>query len=407
MGMFDFGPVQRSAGIQQAFDQLGQQLNFGAQQVNLKDPASLRAKAQEMMDKGDTAEAQKFTAMADALETKQKQGQVENIKRTYEQVKGTKFEEQWEQAMKESGNTDIVRAAKAEDISFQVSEMEFETAKDELEAKALAKEYSIAKSSGNVEAIRDVEEKAKATGNYEAIEAYRDLEIRRARDRLALRQAQNNEAKDKRLQEVKKLPLPKTKEGREAMLKRAKSLGLEDEYMQRITGYDDYMESTKEMDDNAFLTDFRYTADQLAEIGMSHKSYLASIQGGDAADTNRRVRERFAAQEIEAPTDENGNKKWVKADVEAWQEYLKNGYENMFGYNHGAMDVNDDAGGGLARDAATLQANGIPTAVIETYIEYVNQNPANSVWVEGDKIYERRPDGETYEIEFTDNEIVR
>lgn len=81
-GLFD--PVQRSAAVQQAFDNLGKQLDFTPQvPINMESPDALRAEVQKAMDNGDYQKANFYQQRLKEIQAKRDQlTPIETLART-------------------------------------------------------------------------------------------------------------------------------------------------------------------------------------------------------------------------------------------------------------------------------------------------------------------------------------
>jgi len=375
MGMFDFGPTQRSAGIQQAFDQLGQQLNFGAQQVNLKDPASLRAKAQEEMDRNNPAEAQKYNQMADALEQKQQEGREDNISRSYHQVKGTPQEEQFRQAMKEAGQGDIIRGLDNEDRADKLADIQYDNAKDTFESKGFLKRYQAA---DTPELKRQIMEEAKERGLTQHIEEYERKETefkwKQADEQWTVSRRKVQEAQDK----VDKMQVPPPGPAREAFFKFAEQGGQGDYARQRAKAYDEYLETRRTADSLELRRKARLDKDTIADAGMTEEQYQNGINAQGAITWNDEVLRRAAANSAKriktykpATSDDVADAKAMLEgviEVEGWIDY--SWFDFDIGKKHefeGLGDINMDV---MAADLAQKIKNSDepPSLVIQQMI---------------------------------------
>lgn len=277
-----FSPVQRSAGIQQAFDQLNSQLQFNKPPVNMDDPASLKKLAQKAMEDGDTAEANRLMQMANSVEQKQQKGAEENIRRSYYAVKGTPQEEKFMKAMDEAGRGDVYRNIKKEEMAYESAGIAYDDQVSDAESQKLLRRYQAA--DGNEEVQQQVLEEAQQRGLTQHIQTYEEKQ----QDKLFKEadRAWTKEQRERQMKEKMILSAPFEMKDAKTYIEKAEKAGYGDEARQRVKLRREY--------NSDMQVDSKLSEADLKGSGMTYQQYLTSVNATDLPTANKAVAKLLA-----------------------------------------------------------------------------------------------------------------
>lgn len=368
MGMFD--PIQRSAGIQQAFDNLNSQLDFSMPEPapNLQDPKALQAAAQKAMQEGDMQKAQKLQQMASQVEAKQNAMANQNVLSAYQQVKGTPQEEKFVQAMKQSGKYDIIRSEQDKDMQREATSITLDNAKADKEASVLLGDFIRAREAGNsVEAAR-IRQHALDNNLSEKIDAYQDKRRERSWQEFRQDLIKQEEAQKQVQLKYSKMPVPRDLQDQQALIEEAHKEGQGDYLQQRFAAANAMRKDLAEEAQRSKWQNLTFNDEELKKVGMTRESYNSMYQA-DPVGTNKRLSEKL----IDYKATDKATKTITQADQKMWlaqiEERTKDG-EGII-WDDENFKIAEEVGELLAAKAAELYKNGMSFEAVSLYVDEV------------------------------------
>jgi predicted nucleic acid-binding Zn finger protein len=387
MGMFD--PIQRSAGIQQAFDNLGAQLNFTPPPTfNMNDPASIKKYAQMLMDKGETEKAMQYNQMAQQLEARQSQQADQNVARAYESVRGTPQEEKFKAAMRQAGKGDIIQDIDDKNTQRRVRDIQLENAEDDLAATAVYDDYLRVLNAGDKEGMKLVYDMAVADGSAEKIDAYISKKKQEKMQEVTAKAALLRVKEAEREAKANAIPLPKSPEEYNARLKQAQAQGVEDLYSRRWQDYNEMRKDHEAWKQGEDWAKHKYSREEIEAAGLSYDGYLSTHQSNPKLANDQAA---DALLKAKSASSSGSEKVGTPTDINFWKENLKELMQPTFEflgmeYDSEAQDWFDANEVAASTFAANLVKNGKSPQEAIDWIEVFSQD--DSI-----RNYDVQPDG--------------
>ena len=206
-----FGPGYAGTPLGQARESRDALINLftpKAPPINPDDPKSIKARADMLMQQGKTEEAIRYNQMAHEVTARQTAAANANVAKAYEAVRGTPREEQFEQAMIQSGKGDLIRKIQDQSMAREAAQLRLEDQQEDREATEALQDYI--RLQGDQDGQRAVLEQAREDGLSAKIEAYQDQKLSRVGKKLQLEHAQYQAQKRKMQDDIDKMHTART-----------------------------------------------------------------------------------------------------------------------------------------------------------------------------------------------------
>lgn len=394
MGMFD--PIQRSAGIQQAFDNLSSQLNFAPKPTfDMNDPASIKKYAQTLMQEGKTEEAMKYNQMAQELEAKQAQQADQNVARAYESVRGTAQEDQFKAAMRQAGKGHIIQDIDDKNTQRRIRDIQLDNAEDDVAATAAYDDYLRSLNAGDQEGMKLVRDMAIADGSSEKIDAYISKKKQEKQQEVTAKAAQLRVQEAERQTKANAIPLPKSPEEYNVRLKQAQSQGVEDLYARRWQTYNDMRKDHEAWKQGEDWSQHKYSKEEIEAAGLNYNGYIATHQTNPKLANDQAADALLKAKSTSGSSPKIADITRVKHYEEILPDYLS-GKDSTLWFDTGPARWFDENKAPAAKFAADIDKNG---GSVETAIRWVEDVAKDPTIIDYDvdkdgNILITRPEGE-------------
>ena len=298
-------PAQLSQTQQGLLSGFGEALN-PRPQMNVGDPASMRAAAQHAMQRGDTLEGQQLMKQAQDAEQRITEGKIANIKRTYAQAEAAGKGEQFKATMVEAGEADTIAQIEQERLDGEVKRVTGQAVLNSAEGKEITQKYMSAQTPEGKQAVIDA---AMATGRGDVIKEVIRKEAQANYDQSLLA-SKESQLKDVEAQKkIDSFPVPDTVAG---IQKQAEAVPAEyrDYYMERARTVTQARKTISEslQDDTIKTKDLSESSDILEMAGWDKAKYktIADAFGTEAA--NRAVKQAgLEKPKVAKPTQASGD----------------------------------------------------------------------------------------------------
>ena len=357
-------PARLSQGQSGLLTGLGEALN-PTPQVDINDPNSMREAAQHAMNKGDTVKGAQLMQQAQDVETKTKEGRIENIRKSYGMMEAKGKADIFEQAMVQAGESDLIAQIKREKKADDLINMEYQDAKAANNIKQMTNSFYKADTpEGRQEALQVMRDGGYAKAASELNREYSAAEVE---ERVILQDqldAQYDELKTK----VDRRPVVTSEEGHQALLST-----LDPSVRDYASARRDAILGARQEHATLMEKPVKLEESMVKEAGMTLSQYNSMVSGlGSISAANKAVfkarEERLGkkqAGEVASPTAVKNTTEAIKAYVTAktpttlgifgGNDVAREGYEAVF--------ENPEFYGAIAADERSMYGLSLPDAM--------------------------------------------
>jgi len=210
MGM----PSQLSAQQRGIFDVMGTALAPQSARVNSGDPASFRTAAESAIEKGDMAQANQLMQMGQQTEQRQAQGREQNIRKAYAQMSASGRGEQFEAALVQGGEGDLLAKILKEQRQATLDTLTYGSAVDADRVKEMRNSYFSAETEEGKDLVLET---MKKSGYGEAAKDIRQAEATQKIKDFDTELRRGTEQYNDKIAQAKTIPVPTTQQGRDRL----------------------------------------------------------------------------------------------------------------------------------------------------------------------------------------------